>query len=724
MPILADAFVALHAEGAELAPEIEAQATSAAAGAEAALAEGIATGVSTGVAEGGAALAELGAEGAAAGVEAGDAIASGVAAGGAEGGAAGGAAMVEEFDASVVAAIAAWAGAFATGGAEAGAAGGAAAGTAFTETFTTAASGALAAGSFSKLLGPLIGAAVVVKTLGTLVTASREAGAAQRQLQQSLLSSPAAADVSIAAYNKQADALQNLTGFRNDDIVQVQAQLALYGLTGEQVQKLTPLVLDFAARTGRDVPAAGAVVSKALLGMGRALKEVGIRFTDTKTLAGNFDEIMQGLGGSVKGFAASQLATLGGQLRLLHSNFNDLAQEGGDTLIPILAAMAKEANVVVGSFKAAGDSSEQVTAGQRGAATSGNLLAQVWGILSATSNILKGNVDETKAAIADATVTVGEQAKALNENKISVDQFRESFHAAADAVKAEGGSTADYHAILNEGRSAIHDYLFNLTGLTTQREIDTQAAINEQVATAALAGGFAAIAADIVNEANAHDALAKAQAKVNRLTEAGKINTQKGIEAQRALTLAEAQAIQSHESTVKSLGDLVLSQQKVKAAMADGTLTTRQLIGVFQDQAKAANLSKAQTLDLQDSVLRYIRTQDELHSPPILQFREQGLDEIINKANALTSALRAAHLSASAAFSFIPPGTTIAPPHPGGGGGGSGGGSGSGGSSGGHQPPTGRSAPDLGTSSTTVTTVDGREISRSVMWHQRRMAER
>ena len=93
----------------------------------------------------------------------------------------------------------------------------------------------------------------------------------------------------------QAKALAQVTTFSAGQTKAADATLASFGLTGDQIKQLVPLVQDFATKMGTDLPTAAEQIGKALLGNGRSLKGVGLDFKDTKTLAGNFQEVVGGL---------------------------------------------------------------------------------------------------------------------------------------------------------------------------------------------------------------------------------------------------------------------------------------------------------------------------------------------------------------------------------------------------------------------------------------------
>ena len=196
--------------------------------------------------------------------------------------------------------------------------------------------------TFSRNVGRTVAAGFAVAGVAALkfgidsVRAFAEAERAQLELQFAFEKFPKLADTNVDALNRLNQALMKKTRFDDDAISSAQGLLAQFELTGQQITELTPLLLDYAARTGRDLPSAAEALGKAMLGQGRALKEVGIDFEDTGTLAGNFDQIMSGLRDQVGGFAEKDAETAGGKLEMLQNRFGEVQEVVGAALLPVL----------------------------------------------------------------------------------------------------------------------------------------------------------------------------------------------------------------------------------------------------------------------------------------------------------------------------------------------------------------------------------------------------
>lgn len=169
------------------------------------------------------------------------------------------------------------------------------------------------------------------------VKAFADAEAQQQKLSNAFAKFPQLAGANADALRKLNTELQKKTIYDDDVIAGAQSILASFGLTEKQIRTLTPLMLDFASRTGKDLPTAAQDLGKAIeLGVGRSLKNVGIDFVATGSQAGNFDTIMGDLRSKVGGFAENEGKTASGQLQIMQNQFGELEEKVGSKLLPTL----------------------------------------------------------------------------------------------------------------------------------------------------------------------------------------------------------------------------------------------------------------------------------------------------------------------------------------------------------------------------------------------------
>ncbi|TFC85804.1 hypothetical protein E3T24_07770 [Cryobacterium sp. TmT2-59] len=195
-------------------------------------------------------------------------------------------------------------------------------------------------GKMASAIGLAFAAKAVVDFGIDSVKAFAEAQTAQAKLADAFSRFPKLADTNIDKLGKLNSALAKKTRFDDDAASSGQAVLAQFGLTGAQLEKLTPLLQDYAAKTGKDLPTAAEGLGKALLGQGRSLKDIGVDFTDTGTLAGNFDSIVGSLSDKVGGFAEKEGASAAGQLEILKNRFGEIQEKIGESLMPALDDLA------------------------------------------------------------------------------------------------------------------------------------------------------------------------------------------------------------------------------------------------------------------------------------------------------------------------------------------------------------------------------------------------
>ena len=147
---------------------------------------------------------------------------------------------------------------------------------------------------------------------------------------------PGASDKTTASLTAQAKALAQVTIYSTGQSKQALASLASFGLTGDQLGKLLPLVQDYAAKTGQDLPSAAQSVGKALLGQGRALKGVGIDFKNAGSVSANYAQIVDGLQGKVGGLAKEMGETSAGKMQIMENRVTALKVQLGAALVPAI----------------------------------------------------------------------------------------------------------------------------------------------------------------------------------------------------------------------------------------------------------------------------------------------------------------------------------------------------------------------------------------------------
>ena len=179
------------------------------------------------------------------------------------------------------------------------------------------------------------------------IDAYRGAAKSQRQLDDAFTRFPQLAGKNADGLRKLNQAIQDKNGADADDIAAGQAKLATYGVNEKQLKNMTPLLVDYAKKTGKDIPTAAATLGKGIMGSSRAMKELGVGFKDTKDPAKNLEQIMDGLKGKVGGFADKEAGSLDGKLSILETKFGDVQEQVGQALVPVLTDLSDIALKVV-----------------------------------------------------------------------------------------------------------------------------------------------------------------------------------------------------------------------------------------------------------------------------------------------------------------------------------------------------------------------------------------
>lgn len=133
-------------------------------------------------------------------------------------------------------------------------------------------------------------------------------------------------DVLIKSNEKLSKSLNNV--YSTKQLAQAQTQLATFGLTSKQIEKLTPQILDYAAATGQDLTSATENAIKAIGGHGKALKDVGIVMGDTGSKTQNLS-VLEEKFAKFTGKASDELNTQASQTASLSNNMEDLESNIG-----------------------------------------------------------------------------------------------------------------------------------------------------------------------------------------------------------------------------------------------------------------------------------------------------------------------------------------------------------------------------------------------------------
>lgn len=183
--------------------------------------------------------------------------------------------------------------------------------------------------------GAAIAGVALLKFGSDSVHAYTDSLEAQTRLEDAFARFPKLAFSNIEALRKMNTELAKKTRFDDDAFASGQAVLAGFKLSGHEIMMLTPLLADYAVKTGKDLPSAAATLGKSFLGNTRALKELGINYKATGDRAKDQAAITELLRQKVGGLAEKQGQTVD-KSKILANQFGELQETAGSKLLPVL----------------------------------------------------------------------------------------------------------------------------------------------------------------------------------------------------------------------------------------------------------------------------------------------------------------------------------------------------------------------------------------------------
>ena len=137
---------------------------------------------------------------------------------------------------------------------------------------------------------------------------------------------------------EQSEKMQETSIFSDDDVQVAQKMLVQLGLNSAQVEQLLPKIADLATAQGISLPEATDIAIKAINGQTRGLKEAGLEFKDTGDKTENLSILTEKLT-KFQGAAADALNTSAGQAKKLANEIDNLQEDIGSRLVPMLDSL-------------------------------------------------------------------------------------------------------------------------------------------------------------------------------------------------------------------------------------------------------------------------------------------------------------------------------------------------------------------------------------------------
>lgn len=178
-------------------------------------------------------------------------------------------------------------------------------------------------------IGAYLGMAGVQRAWSFLVTEAIDKMDQQAKAEKSL-------EVAIGFHSKalleQASAIQAVTTFGDESIIQGQAMLAQYKLTEAQILRLTPAMVDFAASQGINVVDAAKLLSKTLGSSTNAMSRYGIEVNGAAGSNERLSSLIEGLDQKFSGQAEATMAGAG-TLQQFSNTLGDIQEKIGSVVL-------------------------------------------------------------------------------------------------------------------------------------------------------------------------------------------------------------------------------------------------------------------------------------------------------------------------------------------------------------------------------------------------------
>lgn len=139
----------------------------------------------------------------------------------------------------------------------------------------------------------------------------------------------------------QASALQSVTTFGDENIIQAQALIAAFTDDEEAIKRATVATLDLASAKGMDLFAAADLVAKTLGSTTNAMSRYGIEVTGAVGSTERLDTLTKNIAKTFGGQAAAEAETMRGALQQASNAAGDASEKFGRLLQPSIIASAK-----------------------------------------------------------------------------------------------------------------------------------------------------------------------------------------------------------------------------------------------------------------------------------------------------------------------------------------------------------------------------------------------
>jgi len=348
--------------------------------------------------------------------------------------------------------------------------------------------------AFKALKGVLIGAGIIgaFKMLSSAVSENNRLFAVQEKAERKLAAivkaTGKAAGYSAKEMQAQAAALQKVTTFGDEVVMEGQAIIATFkGIQGEAFQRTTEMALDLSAAFGQDLKSSAIQLGKALedptTGL-TALKRIGVSFTEAQKaqikamqeagdVAGAQGIILDTLEGQVGGVARAFADSSSGQIAQFSNAFGDLREQMGGFSTSILAGLVPAFTRLINAL-----SNSKV------------ILPGIAAMFKLVAGVIGGFAKAVAFAV-EAVEEIGRQVAVKDQAK-QIDKLRNSIAAMAAERGKDKTLTATYTRQITKAKIALNKLLITQrkSALLSQEDylsdvVRNQASFGSQLGTTA-----------------------------------------------------------------------------------------------------------------------------------------------------------------------------------------------------------------------------------------------
>lgn len=200
--------------------------------------------------------------------------------------------------------------------------------------------------AFTAFRATLLGVTAAVTGLVGAMVVSLKAYAEEEAAINKLETALKNQGLEVASTSRQLQAyaaeLQKTTTFEDDLIIETQAMLTTFGLTGKTLNQATAAALDLSKGLGIDLKTATMLMGKAAVGETSTLSRFGLKIDENVPKSERLAEVLDKVNSRFGGSAQAALTTVTGKLENMTNRISDLKERIGSALLPVFDFWLKQ----------------------------------------------------------------------------------------------------------------------------------------------------------------------------------------------------------------------------------------------------------------------------------------------------------------------------------------------------------------------------------------------